>query len=1016
MADFPIPFDAGVHQDVDAAVAHEGTLVRVTNGRIPRQGGVVKRFGTKAVSKTVEPSGVTQAIGTGRPNALGYVQGRDILTVSGRAYARDHDTQPSWTEVGRPSSFLPRKAHFIALDETATVQSTMHVAALGDFICVVYAETETPPAGTVTQVVIELFDAGMVRRYTNKLSSRDLPRVFVVGSVFVITYKTLDTVAGSHFGRTFDPATATLGGETVIRAKIGNSDAYDAAPFDATTFVFLARGALALMTMSIVNLAFASTASQAVVCNNSQTVLARICGTPGEGVWGAYVDAVAGTPRVFVANATLSATTGALTSFGNIATQLSMTRRDATTVWFVWQDIGLSALPGMYARSVSTASVLGASSIALGIVPASSPFGGTLTGFGIWVTNQVSLAGATVANASRYSLLRCESLFAEGYADLLLCVELTSALTANYVVNGEPPAIAVRGEKAYFAAREQLGNFVQSLYLYEYEDNTTRRGAWRQAIEGCQAGVVAGGHLQEIPSDRRNSLLSTGTIPTARGFDNGFLKAPDASIATGAGGTLTAGTYQVFLVYEYIDTEGRRHQSEPSGLLSIVSLLNDKLTLTVTPSMQTERELSNDQVRGVIAPYMTAANGSTFYRCSNFVIRSANTLGTAPPASFTIVLPNPPDTKAEPVYTAGGELRNSPSPSHRFALFSHDALWVCGMWDPRMIERSKTVLPGTPPRFTLANQFRAIAPFEVSALAELDGQILVIGVDGLAVMSADGPNNQGVPALVAPTILSPLGIIPGGEVAVIRIPMGVVFPGRRGLYIAPRGGGDPEFLGSPVQGDLATVYSATEHFEPADGAIPGSRLVSFAITNTAGVTYIATMDQDTLQWVSVDVLPVTPELLGAFGPDLVSLPLNSSSSNILTRASTRNAGELGNPTDLIVETAHCRPFGLLGWGYARRVQLLLTLPVQDPVEAAGGPRVVVEFARDGAPFVALATYIPTGVGVDAAEWQLPGDQPCNSFRFRVTATATGAGPTLHGLTVNVDQVDGLPRLAPGKRS
>lgn len=1006
---FTIPFDAGINQGIDPAVAPEGTLARITDGRIPRQGGIVKRFPTETVSQAVEPTGFSAAFGNGRPHAATEINGREVLALSGRCYVRDEGTEPTWVENARPSDFIPRKAHFIALDETAVVQSTMHVAVLGDTIAVTYAETETPPAGAVTNAVLILMDKSMVRRFTTKVAGRDLPRIFAVGSVFVWTYKNLDAVAGSFFGRTVDPATLTVGAATVIRAKIGNSDAYDAAPFDATTFVFLARSANAIMRVDRVDLAFATTSSLGVVCANSQTQVARVYGTSGEGVWSAWIDAASTVAHYFTVDATVGVLGGGPNTTGTVVSQMGWTRANATSAWLAYQDTAGLALAGTYADRIdTTAAVVASTGAVMGCLPASSPFNADASNLYLWVSNQTAIFPAfTSAGASRYSLVRLTRL--SSYPIALVSVDLTSALSANYAFSGQPPAVAISGERYYFATRENLGNFSQSLYLYEFEDRTTRRGAWRQAAEACGAGVLTGGHLQEITSDRRNTALNFFNL--RRGFDNGFLKAPDINIAAGGGGSgaLGAGTYQAAVVFEYVDTDGRRHQSEPSAVRTQVCAANDSIIVSVQVSANTERESCNNQVRGIAALYLTTAGGSTFYR-TGIIARSANTFGSAPVATFTLTATLAPSTAAEQIYTSGGELRNSPSPSHRFALVAHDALWLCGMWDPRMIERSKTFFPGTPPRFTLADQFRAIAPFDVSALAELDSQILVLGVDGIAVMSAEGPNNQGVPALEAPSFLSPLGLLPGGEMAVIRVPAGVIYPGRRGLYIVPRGGGDPEFIGSPIQGDLANVYGATAHYEPNDGNAPASRLVAFAIEDAAGVRYVAQLDEDSLQWVSVDALAQNTEIIGTWNGAAVYVPLDSTAQPIQKRAAVRNSA---TPSSVSAETDWCRPFGLLGWGYVRKVQLLATLI---PDDLATFPSVLLEFSRDGAPFAALAPQSPAIAGVHPLEWQLPGDQPCNSIRFRVTATANGIGAILHGLTAECDAAGGIARLPPGSRA
>jgi len=913
MAEFPIPFDGGIHQDLDPAVAPEGALARITNGRIPRQGGIVKRFGTTSVSQSVEPSGITQAFGSGRPHAVGFAQGREILAVSGRAYMRDDATSPKWVECGRPAGFLPRRSYFVALDESVTVTSAPQVATVGDTICVVYSEIETPAlVGVATEyVVIQLFDKSMVRIFTKKLSVRSKPRVFVCGSTYVVTYADPDaTVGAAIYGRTLVASTLTLSAESTIVLKLGTSDSYDAAPLDATHFVLLSRTGAALMRMRIVDLAFATGANQAVACANAQTTVSRIYGTPGEGVWAVWKDTASTALHIFACDAAMAGVTGGPVAFGGVngVTSAGITRRSSTTVWVVWNDTETwdgFAETSFYCRGYDMAAALVTAGASVGtmfrMTAASTPHDGDTTGFRIWMSTLES------NGTSRYYLMRINPDESAGTRNFeMLCPELTSALTSTFA-NPAPP-VAVNGNRRFFACLEQLGNFVNSIQLYDYEDASTRRGAWRQALECCGSAVLAGGHLQGLPADRRNDWLFAATTQP-RGFENGFIRSPNIrGMSAVAGGAMTIGTFQAYCVFEYVDLDGRRHQSEPSNLASATTAgANLKIALTVTTPALSERDNSTSQAAPVLALYMTRAGGSTFYR--------VQAVRVAPYAAHVLfAITSDPNSALEQIYTAGGELQNSPAPSSRFALFSHDALWLCGMWDPRMIERSKTVVPGTPPRFTLANQFRAIAPFDVSALAELDGQILVLGVDGLAVMSAEGPNNQGVPALVAPTFLSPLGLVPGGEVAVIRIPAGVVYPGRRGLYLAPRGGGDPEFLGSPIQGDLKTVYSATEHYEVADDGVTGSRLVAFAITNQSGVNYVAELDQDSLQWVSADVLPNDVELLGNFGSAIVYVPLDSTTNPIRTPTAARD--DATDATSLIVETDHCRPFGLLGWGYA----------------------------------------------------------------------------------------------------
>ncbi len=997
MGEIHIPFDQGINQAIDPAVPQEGTLFRVVNGRIPREGGVAKRLGTDAVSTSLEPSGVTQAVGSGRPNGAARVQGRDILAVSERVYARDGETAPTWVEVGRSAQYLPRKVHFIGLDETSVLGYPPQVAAFGNYIAYAYEETETlPDASTVTYTVLEVFDASMVRRYTTKIPNRLRPRVFVAGTVFVLTYQTTT----QFFSRTFDPATATLTAEPAAIALVGAADHYDAAPWTSTHFLQVSREATTVMRVRTINLAGTIVDTEDLVCVNSATQRVRVYGTSGEGIWVTWRDGAATVGRVAFVNATLTASAGPF-DYGTSVSHFGFTRKNATEVWLAWQDLetGTSTTRAMYVDN--TAGFSGFATIpSWNMTLASTPFSGDDNRFRCWIKT-----GAAPPSNSLYVLA---TLNRDGDPDFLNQWILDIELTSHYAASGtSPPSpVAQRGERWYFAAVDTIGNFASALQLYEFEDTTTRRGAARQIIEGAGAGFVVGGHLQEIPSDRINSSLDDD--PRApRGFSSNWVRTPTFDSGFPAdigGGALAAGTYAIAAVYEYIDVDGRRHQSAPLSTTVTVAA-NGQVRARVTSSERSERELSTDQVRGVVVIYMSAApGGSTLYRVST-VARSAVDIDYA-----QIDIGVAPSTTAETIYTGGNVLQDFAPPSSRVGLLAHDALWLAGLWDPRMVERSKTIVPNVTARFTRADQFRAIAPFDAHAVAELDNQILVLGTAGLAVMGADGPNDQGNPALIAPSLLSSTGLASeAAALTVLRIPPGVLFHGKRGLYIVPRGGGEPEFLGSPIQTDAFTVLSVAESYEAADSNLPGSRLVGFLIQDAAGTKYIAQLDQDTLQWVSVDTCSSAIDLLGSWGNKVVQLPSNPSVAlSIRSTGSARSAD-----TQTIIETSWIRPFGLLGWGFVRRGQLLVTA-------LSTGSQALLEVARDGGAYGPLTTLTPAATGLQALEFKFSGDQRCASVRFRVSDVA-GAGEDpggmiYHGISLDVDAEEGLARLSRSTRT
>jgi hypothetical protein len=1010
-----IPFEGGVRQDVDPAVAPAPGLAAITNGRIPRTGGIVKRLGTEIVPQTVTAGSL--AFRSARPNAAANAQGRDLLATGGVVYARDAEIETSWHETGRVSRFLPRKAHFLSLDETASsaVYDAPNIATLSNTICTVHMEFEP---GAVQVLVIQLMDPSMQRRFTARVIDRFTPRVFAVGSVYVIAYQS--TTAEVIF-RALNPATFALSAEVVLANLQTSGDRFDAAPYDSASFLWVGRvaGAPPILRVRRVSLVGATILSRDISNPENDLIYrSRVYAIPGQRVWVAWRD-IGTTSGQLVSVADDFLSDSGLQTFGTEVKHFGFTQRTATTVWLVYSDIltaPTTAQTCLVIGSVGSGGVSTPQEPLWNLHLGSNPFDGTATEVAFWCYQQ------NTADFARRSMLVTVSASAAFGKQVVKC-ELTSDLEASFQqspfgMNTTVASVATAGHLRYYATVQTLGSFSAN-YVYEYEDWSTRRGAWRQIVDVAGAGAALGGHLQELTSDRINTELTTSED---RGFENGFLRAPYiVSITPNPGaGTLPVGLYQIRAVYEYIDADGRRHRSEPSsdvfgGSVNVVAV-NSNLEIEVTTALPSEREQSCGQLRGAITIYMTTAGGSTFYRItpdSSAPPSVAPTMAGAD-STYTFVFAGPVNTSREQLYTAGGELRNSPAPSHRFGLVAHDALWLAGLWDPRMIERSKTIVPFEPVQFTRADQFRMIAPFDVTALAELDGQILILGPDGLAVAQADGPNDQGVPALAAPTLLSSTGCV--SDTSVIRIPQGVLFAGERGIYMVPRGGGEPEFIGSPVQYDMTSaVYAVAVCYEPPTIGVPASRLVAFVYSGNLG-SVVAFLDQDSLQWVSSgDLMEIAPEVLGNWGGRLVYLPANPTTEPILRQTTDRTNGDLTTTfTPTGGETVWLRPFDLLGWGYVRKAQLLCTV-------LSTSCRIRLDVAKDGGGYTGMPTLAPLGFGVQRLEWQLPNDQPCNAVKFRFTdLAADGGGPSagviFHGLSIGVDGVEDLARLAAGART
>lgn len=1026
-----IPFGPGMHQDLDPAVATEGTVTRILNGRIPRMGGTVKRLATEAVSKTVEGSGASQAIPSTPPNACARAHGRDVLVIGGRAYQRDGATEPTWTECGRASRYLPRKSHFIALDETsqpATVFGATeppHVAALGEYICIVYSETEVSDS----QVVVVVMDASGVRRFTWKSTpsggnGHRHARVVAVGTKFVVCYMDEWGIAGDFFMRVVDPAASSIGSEITVAARGGfdATDIYAVNAWNDSEFLFVGRTTTLNMRARRVDLTGASVATRDWAVAGDVQHNMTIYGTPGEATYVAWRDdgGVAAEGRVIAADWASSAGF----SFGGTGAVGPMffgfTRRNSTSVWLAYSDTrvdgGLAiAQEGVAITTVDSGATTGANDALFWQMRlASDPFDGDSgeNRVALWVfpngftpRNLAGLGGLTRRSwCLTFVVHPTDGSAAIGWADVELSTDLQPDITLQTVFSS-PKAFALgpvarRSERRYFVEFDLLGGR-PALMLYEFEDTSTRRGAFRQVLPIPGGTVIAGGHLQELQSDRRNTAV---TLTPARGFENSWVRGPWKHSISFPAGTFANGDYQYGLVYSYIDVDGRRRRSEIDYGIATVAGGPKGIKFTVTTPLLSEHEISTDQQRGSIEVYIAGTAGSSTLRRatpdSGATVALQPTDNHHPYNLIEVTVADPPASTNELIYTSGTDIQVAPAPSHRFALSSDSRLHLAGLWDPHISEVSEFIASNEPAQFTRLNQFRVRWPFEVSALAELDGLTLALGLDGLATVPSIWPDNRGAPPAGEPTLLSTTGLRDEDAVrSVIRIPSGVLFQGTRGIFLVPRGGGEPQFVGAPIQSDSFSVRSVALCAELGDTNAPPSRLVAFSIADSSGAAFVAMLDQDTRQWVSLDET-AGAELLGSWGSDLVAVPLDNSSADIVRTGSTR-----ASTARVQVETAWVRPFGLLGSGYVRRAQLALTCLDAAPVR--------LEFARDGGAYTVLQSLTPSSATLQRLEWQLPSDQVSSAVRFRVTSNPLGAstlGAILHGLTVEVDAVEGLARI------
>lgn len=307
-------------------------------------------------------------------------------------------------------------------------------------------------------------------------------------------------------------------------------------------------------------------------------------------------------------------------------------------------------------------------------------------------------------------------------------------------------------------------------------------------------------------------VTSTTTLGIQRdGLDAGFPQSPSIETPVGSNGSgslSSSSTYQWRAVIERIDSRGRRWRSAPSPIATLtLGAAEDTVALTAFANTSLLRASGAPAGTFVMHFYRTAANGSTFYRCTP--PQGAPVISVGGEFTYSDILSDALLTVREFLYTDGGVFPNDPPASCRFIAASEDRVWLAGLWETEQLQSSKLLVPGEPPQFSDSGAYRVVLPEPCTGIAVQDGTLVAFSKGAVYAVQGGGPNDQGQGAWDSPRcITSSTGCIAAPSILATSI--GVFFQSGQGIELLPRGMGEPVFVGMAVQ-DLmfdALVVSA----------------------------------------------------------------------------------------------------------------------------------------------------------------------------------------------------------------
>lgn len=285
--------------------------------------------------------------------------------------------------------------------------------------------------------------------------------------------------------------------------------------------------------------------------------------------------------------------------------------------------------------------------------------------------------------------------------------------------------------------------------------------------------------------------------------------------ASGAGGSIGAGTYQYAVTYEYTDASGNRHQSGPSFSSPIVLTGTTSKVTFALPSLRIttkqDREFTDSACQIVV--WRTLSTDPLQYH-------RVDSVQNNPEAQTVTFIDTHLDSDIAThsvLYTSAGELANEmPPPLWHAAVIGGKIAGIDAEYRNRIVF-SKPLKLERGPEFSSANETFVNGIGPLTAIAEMDGTLYAFSATAIAAAAwGDGIDATGQGAWPQPEVISrAAGCI--DPRAICNTQDGIVFVSGRStklntlrIWLLPRGGGNVVEIGKKVRTYLGGIsYLAT---------------------------------------------------------------------------------------------------------------------------------------------------------------------------------------------------------------
>lgn len=990
-----ISFAQGVDTKTDPWQVPIGKMLARSNSVFDTAGLLQKRNGNGALSSLSNTSSTTLATFKG-----------NLLAVGNQLQVLSQNTG-LWSNRG---VIQPLSLSTVPLVRTGSSQTTVDVAvASNNLSCVVWLDADT----SCYYQIADSQTGQIIVLQTALPATSTMPRVFALGSYFVITF--LATVsATSHLRYIAIPIAtpASPGSATDLSTQAKSLTAgYDGYVANNNLYVAVdgsdGGGAIRITYLDS-TLAQHSTKTIAGKTSNLMSVTADTSNSTAV-IWITFWNSGNSNGYTVAYNQSLTSILTSTLTINNIAINRLTSSANAGVVTLFYEVANTySYSPNAVSNYVSTVTCTQAGSVGTPAV--------ALRSVGL-----ASKAFYFSANVTSYVLVTYGGAFQPTYFLMdqsgNVVAKLAYSNGGGYAINQILPNVNLDE------------NTVQIGYLFKDLLASVNKSQGVSATAGIysQLGVNLATfefNSNVITSEIGNNLhLSGGFLWMYDGVkpvEHSFHLWPEDLVATSVTttGHLAAQIYYYYATYEWTDAQGNIHRSAPSVPLAVdlsgAGTSTNKVTLNI-PYLRLTYKLSPNPARIVVYRWSTAQQIP--YQVTSITSPQTNSV-TSDSLAYVDTLADSSILGNLILYTNGGVVENIAAPACSTAILSKSRLFVVYAEDLNLLGYSKQVIENTPVEmsdlFTLY-----VAPTTgvqggtgpTRCMGAMDDKTIAFKADAIYYFTGSGPDNTGANNDFSDPVFITSTVGCSNQQSIVLIPQGLMFQSDKGIWLLGRD------LSTSYIGDAVEVYNSNTVLSAV--SVPGTNQVRFTLDNGISLMY----DYFYNQWD-------TPSISAVSSTIYQSLQTSLNSSGQVFQETPGLYLDVANPVLMSFTTAWVQLAGIQGYQRAYFFYLL--------GEFITPHKLSIQIAYDYNDFPSQSAIImpinsnslygsdplygsssPYGSSGAVEQWRVFFEkQKCQAFRLSVAeiydpsyGIAAGAGLTLSSIKCVIGTKSQYPRVS-----